>query len=234
MNIYEKLMTVRCDLLNKNLSKSGYNKFSHFAYYELKDFLSVATKMFKEQKLYSRFSLHPATSTEQETVYFTIINIEEPKEKEVYILPSAECFIGVKKDGTGGADPIQNLGGRITYLRRYMYFIALDLIEDDSVDNKEQVTRVQNVPKDNVSQANYTPPKTEDDMFKTGIKKGIDNIIKSLEKPDNAQYKFATLQAVCKSYNVDSIKDIKITTKGEYDTLVSKIKSELDLAKAGI
>ncbi len=74
MNIYEKIMKVRYDILQLDIKKSGHNKFSHFDYFELKDFLSNTTRMFNEIKLYSRFSIVPANQTEQETVYFTVIN----------------------------------------------------------------------------------------------------------------------------------------------------------------
>jgi len=143
LNIYQKIMEVRVEILNAGIKKTGYNKFSNFPYFELKDFLRVTINSFTKIKLYSRFSIIPATPTSEETATLTIINSEKPDEVEVYTIPTAECFIGRKKDGTGGADPIQNLGGKITYLRRYMYLIALDLIEDDSVDSKEQIAKKQ-------------------------------------------------------------------------------------------
>jgi len=150
MNIYEKIMSVRVEVIELGIKKTGYNKFSNFKYYELKDFLIATTKFFTGIKLYSRFSIIPATSTNEEIATFTIINSENTEEVETYTIPTAECFIGRKKDGTGGADPIQNLGGKITYLRRYMYLLVLDLIEEDEVDSKDQSTNKKKVVKKNV------------------------------------------------------------------------------------
>ena len=147
MNIYEKIMSVRVEVIELGIKKTGYNKFSNFKYYELKDFLIATTKFFTGIKLYSRFSIIPATSTNEEIATFTIINSENTEEVETYTIPTAECFIGRKKDGTGGADPIQNLGGKITYLRRYMYLLVLDLIEEDEVDSKDQSTNKKKVVK---------------------------------------------------------------------------------------
>ena len=233
MNVYEKLMEVRFKISQMDIKKSGNNKFSHFKYFELKDFLSIATKLFKEHKLYSKFSIIPANQSEQETAKFVLINIEKPEEQDVYTLPTAECFIGRKSDGSGGADPIQNLGGKITYLRRYMYLIALDLIEDDSVDNQEQSKpqykpqpKQQNKPQNKPT----TKPKKEysnnDDMVAEGIRKGIAMLEKLFDKAGNDSGVIKS--QFLKKHNWNSMKDILFKDNLEFKILMAEIKELVD------
>lgn len=228
MNIYEKIMKIRVDVSVIDIKKSGYNKYSKFAYFELKDFLTIATKMFKDTKLYTKFSIIPATTELEETAKFTIVNSENPEEIEIYTLPTAECYIGKKADGTGGADPIQNLGGKITYLRRYMYFIALDLIEDDSVDNREQ----------NNGNGTSNSYKTDEEAIAAETAKGLAKIMGSLNKKENVEFKPVVLKAMCEELKVDKWSDIKFTKDLTYKSLtekvIAKLQSEKDLANAGI
>lgn len=224
MNIYEKLMEVRVKVLDEKIKKTGHNKFSNFWYHELKDFLSFTTRTFKDIKLYGKFSIEPATSTKEETAIMKVVNSENPEEIEIYTIPTAECFIGRKKDGTGGADPIQNLGGKITYLRRYMYFLVLDLIEDDSVDSKDTTPQVK-------TSSNY---KNNDEAVETERKKGLAKIMGSLNKDENKEHRPLIISQICNERKVDKWSDITFDKTFTYKVLLEQVISLLNLAKAGI
>ena len=234
MNIYEKLMEIRYEFLDLDIKKSGHNKFSNFKYYELKDFLPTATRKFRDSKLYSKFSIIPASSEVEETAVFIITNAENPEEVEEYRIPTAECFIGRKKDGTGGADPIQNLGGKITFLRRYMYFIVLDLIEDDSVDYQDNTNRTY----DTTQQKSDYSQLNEQQAFNKAQEDGKAKLIKALDKAENIPYKDIVIKNVCAICEVDSWKDItfkgNLTYKKLTDIVAQELQKEKDLAEAGV
>ena len=223
MNVYDKIIELRVRVLNANLKKSGKNKYSNFDYFELKDFLPFVTNNAKELKLYSKFSITPATPTSEEMVTMLLLNTEKIDEVDIYTLPTAECFIGLKKDGTGGADPIQNLGGKITYLRRYMWLIVLDLIEDDSVDAKEQITRQPYTPKPIDSLPTSSGYKQENHAIDDSTRIGLEKILASLDKPENATYKRTVLSTICKEQNVDGFMDIKFTKDFTYKALILRV-----------
>ena len=236
LNIYQKIMQVRCDVIDAGIKKTGHNKFSNFWYYELKDFLSFTTKAFKNIKLYSKFSITPATPTNAEMVTFKVVNSEKVDEVETYTLPTAECFIGQKKDGTGGADPIQNLGGKITYLRRYMYLIVLDLIEDDEVDAKEQIAK-KATPKKHVP---TTEPRYTDEKIavETETFNGLSDTMKTIENFKEGKYKAIVLKTICEELKVAKWFDIKFTKDFTYKDLrdrVNKIiEEQIKIEKAGL
>ena len=136
MNIYTKLIQARLDLQNLKLKKTGKNDYSNFTYYELGDFLPAVNELASKHGLFTRFNIISDKGIEK--AILTIINAENPEEKVDFISPTAEAFIGSKmKDGvrTGGADPIQNLGGKTTYMRRYLLMTAFEMVESDQVDS---------------------------------------------------------------------------------------------------
>ena len=122
MNIYEKLQKVRVELQNANLKKSGHNKFAGFHYFELSDFLPAVNVLMEKYKLCSTFNIGV------EEAILTIINAEAPEEREKFVCPMGELNLK-------GAHQIQNLGGQITYLRRYLYMNAMEIIEADHLDS---------------------------------------------------------------------------------------------------
>lgn len=126
MNIYEKLMFTRCALIDKGIKKTGENKFNKTTFYQLEDFLPHAQKFMLENKLAGFCSIG-------EKATLKIIDFEKE-----------DCFIefslDVKEAKIQGAQAIQNLGGTITYLRRYLWMLALEITESEQIDNQAEDT----------------------------------------------------------------------------------------------
>lgn len=123
MNIYEKLQNCRVELQKMNLKKTGENKFVGFKYYELADILPTINELFLKYKLSSNFSI------KEEQALLIINNIEKPEEYIYFSSPIAEANIK-------GCTPVQSLGGVHTYLKRYLYINALEIVENDMFDAK--------------------------------------------------------------------------------------------------
>lgn len=122
MTIYEKLQHARAELQQIDIKKSGKNKFAGFSYYELSDFLPHINSIFDKMGLCSIFSL---TS---DTAQLQIINAQAPEETIVFVSPTAA--IDLK-----GCTAIQALGAAHTYLKRYLYMNALEIVEADALDH---------------------------------------------------------------------------------------------------
>lgn len=114
---------------------SGKNEYSRYSYYELSDLLPAINELCLKHDLFTRFIV---VHEGREKAILTLYNASQPTEKIDFVIPTAEVEIGKKKDGSGGAEPIQNLGGKTTYLRRYLMMIAFEVIESDLV---EQIQR---------------------------------------------------------------------------------------------
>ena len=103
-----------------NLKMGGYNKFADFKYFELKDFLPEINKIFNKLKLFSKFDL-----LENEGI-LTIINAEKTDEQVTFTTPKAEIVLK-------GQNGLQMIGSTHTYLKRYCYCNALEIVEDDAI-----------------------------------------------------------------------------------------------------
>lgn len=133
MNIYEKIQEVKRRLAERELKKTGENKYSGFKYYELGDFLPSIIELCNEHKLFTQI-----TFTEDRGI-LNIIDCEaeimqegQPAEYRVVQYESP-----IKELELKGANAIQALGGVQTYLRRYLYMNAFDVVEADMFDSVE-------------------------------------------------------------------------------------------------
>lgn len=125
MNAYEKLQAARLALQNMALNKSGENKFSNYKYFELGDFLPQTQSIFSEVKLCGVVSFRVDVAT------LTIVNVEKPDDKIVFESPMSSAALK-------GMHDIQNLGAVQTYLRRYLWMAAMEIVEHDAVDRSDK------------------------------------------------------------------------------------------------
>jgi hypothetical protein len=119
-NIYTKLQKARCELQNKNIKKSGKNKFSGYTYYELGDILPVINQLAEQYKFIPVVSFGDVAILE-------IINAENPSEKITFLSPLSTANLK-------GCHEVQNLGAVQTYLRRYLYMNAFEIVEHDNLE----------------------------------------------------------------------------------------------------
>lgn len=161
-NIYQKLQEARVELQDMELKKSGVNEYAGYKYYELGDILPAINELCKKHGMLTEFSITqtPISATAVEDVARLIIrDTEKFGDKIEFQAPTATPKIGAKKDGSGGADPIQNLGGKITYMRRYMLMTAFEIVESDMVEKvkKQIVDEVSNEDLKKLTEAKTLP-----------------------------------------------------------------------------
>jgi hypothetical protein len=120
--VYSKLQKARVLLQEQPLKKSGFNSYAGFKYWELSDFLPSVNTIFDNLGLCSVFSIHEEVAT------IRIIDTEFGG-TIFFRSPTADASNEKSK-----APPIQSLGSMHSYLRRYLYLNALELIENDVVD----------------------------------------------------------------------------------------------------
>ena len=129
MNVYQKLLKARAMFLASNTQKSGKNMQLAFKYFELDDIVPVATKIFEEVGLISLVSF------EGDKAVMQILNTDTPDEIASFTAPFATLEPIVSNTGKKATNEMQALGSSITYMRRYLYMIALDICEPDEIDS---------------------------------------------------------------------------------------------------
>ena len=120
--VYSKLQKARVLLQEQPLKKSGYNSYAGFKYFELGDFLKQANVIFDNLGLCPVFSISEGIAT---------LRIFDAEFGGVVYFRSPTADASNEKSK---APPIQSLGSMHTYLRRYLYLNALELVENDVVD----------------------------------------------------------------------------------------------------
>lgn len=154
-NIYAKLNVVRTEL-SKSLKKGGRNNYSNYDYFQLEDFMPQAIQLCNENGLFTQFWIDkekvemPSTKTTQNVIndegivtgtilteqdnfvyveyaHVLVIDVENPENQIEFKKETRECAVQA-------AQPIQNLGSKSTYMKRYMYFDVFEINQNDSIE----------------------------------------------------------------------------------------------------
>ena len=121
-NVYEKLLAARVAFLESNVTKSGKNMHLAFKYFELDDIVPKATEIFDALGLVTLVSF-----TKEEAV-MKVVNVDKPEEYAIFSAPL------VQLTENKGTNAVQAFGATVTYYRRYLYMLALDICEPDEID----------------------------------------------------------------------------------------------------
>lgn len=127
-NVYQKLMVARAKFLESDVQKTGKNMHLSFKYFELEDIVPTAIRIFNE------VGLIPIVNFTADVATMDIINTDTPEEVIRFEAPFNQIAPIVSNAGKQATNEMQALGSSITYMRRYLYMIALDICESDSID----------------------------------------------------------------------------------------------------
>ena len=140
MSVYKKLQQARMLLQNTKLTKSGKNKFAGYEYFELGDFLPAI------QKICNDVGLCGVVCFNQDMAYLQINDVEDGT-SVMFTSPMSSASLK-------GCHDVQNLGAVQTYLRRYLWTNAFEIVEHDALDATTGAVEVAKKP----SVTPVTPP----------------------------------------------------------------------------
>lgn len=216
LNIFAKLAIARGKFLEAPVKKSGVNSYAEFKYFELEDIVPVIMPIFNDLGL---FLIESVTF---EKVTATVVNIDNPEETIVFEAPAKDPKI---EDGTK-MSAIQGLGAYVTYQRRYLYMLVLDIVEADPVDSTSGKDEPGEAPKKSNKPA--TPEKREEakkelidesgDATDTQIK-SVKMGLKKLREKDGEKYE---------AYVTETVKRIKAgLKKSEAEDILIEIRKKV-------
>ena len=143
MTIYEKLAEARTRL---NVKKSGRNNFAKYGYFELADFLPEINLLAKELGFVCLVSFDAEKAT---------MTMKDATGEGEIIFTSPMSTAELK-----GCHAVQNLGAVQTYLRRYLYQTAFEIVEAEQLDalpldRQEQKQQVRAEEKKKIDEEEY-------------------------------------------------------------------------------
>ena len=208
MNVYQKLAKARTMFLASDAKKTGKNMTLAFKYFELDDIVPVVTKIFEEVGLIS------VVKMDAERASMWIVNTEDPENTVAFTAPM------IIPEGNRAVTPIQALGAAITYYRRYLYMMALDICEPDSIDPV-----VVDVPKAPPVTTSPVEPKekslTDADGNASELQiKQMKELLKKLREADPSKEDWIAQIAV-------DTKGFTVISKSECEALVKEINAEI-------
>ena len=152
MNVYQKLIQARKMFQDADVKKSGINRFADFKYFELADIVPAKTHIFAELGLVDCVTFTPTEAM------LCLFNVENPEEMIPFTSPMRPLTV-ISQTGKNKMNELQGLGAEETYQRRYLYMMALDIVEADSFDatsGRNESTKSQNVTESSQKPAEVT------------------------------------------------------------------------------
>ena len=227
LNVYQKLIMARGQFLESDAKKTGKNMHLSFKYFELDDIVPTATKIFVELGLIAVVNFTSDVAT------MNIINTENPEEVIPFIAPFNQIEPIVSNTGKQATNEMQALGSSITYMRRYLYMLALDICESDSIDA--------NIGKGEFAPATPSAPQTEKKAPATPEQrqevkkeltakegnatalqiKGLKNVLKKLKDADPSKEELIAKIAV-------ETEGFTVITKSDCESIIQKISAMLE------
>ena len=220
MNVYQKLIEARSQFLNDGVEKSGKNMNVGFKYFELTDIVPSVTKIFKELGL---IAIDKFTN---ETAYMTIVNCDAPEETIEFEAPFNQIAPIVSNAGKQVTNEMQALGSSITYMRRYLYMIAMDIVENDEIE--PQITN--DTPVEAPKKAPATPEQRQEvkqeltapaENASTLQIKGLKAVLKKLKDKDPSKEEMIAKIAV-------ETQGFTVISKSDCETLINRISEMLE------
>lgn len=221
-NVYQKLILAREEFLKSEIEQTGKNMHLSFKYFELKDIVPTITKIFAKMGL-----LAVMTFTD-DTGYVTIFNTDNPEETIDFMAPFNQIEPIVSNTGKQATNNMQALGSSITYMRRYLYLIAMDICVNDEIE--PTIDKTTNATTGTSKQKPATPAKrtevkenltaVEDNASDIQIK-GLKNVLKKLKEKDPSKEEMIAKLAI-------QTNGFKVISKKDCEALVEKINGMLE------
>jgi hypothetical protein len=121
MSVHKKLMQARLKLQDTHLTKSGHNKFAGYKYFELGDFLPTIQKICNDVGICGHITFYT------DIAILTVADIDDATQFIEFKCPMSTAALK-------GCHDVQNLGAVLTYIRRYLWVNAFEIVESDAVD----------------------------------------------------------------------------------------------------
>lgn len=226
-NVYQKLIKAREQFLNADVQKTGKNMHLSFKYFELDDIVPTATRIFSE------IGLVPIVNFTADVATMTVVNTDNPEDTVAFIAPFNQIAPIVSNTGKQATNEMQALGSSITYMRRYLYMMALEICESDSIDaNIGKPAPAAPTPK--APKAPATPQQRQEVKQEltapsdnaTALQiKGLKNVLKKLKDADPSKEEMVAQIAV-------QTKGFTEISKADCETLINKISTMLEGGQA--
>lgn len=211
-NIYERLTIVRDEFAKIGIEKNGKNMQLTSKFFTLDDIVNKSRNLFHENRIL------PLDTFTKEEATLTLLDLDNPETTITFSIPMREYM------GNAAVTPVQAMGATVTYYRRYLYSLALDLAEKDELEEgfsnapaakaKAPATPEQ---RQEVKEELTAP---QENATKLQIK-GLKNVLKKLKEADPSKEELIAKIAV-------DTQGFTVISKADCEMLIERITAMLD------
>lgn len=215
MNVWAKLNEARMRFSKLGVKKTGVNRYAEFKYFTLEDIIPHKQEIFKELNLTDCISFVDDMAT------LAIVNADNPDEVITFSSQLAPDESLIK-------NPIQKVGAIQTYVRRYLYLLALDIVENDAIEDltDKPTDEKKDAPKKSNKPATPKERKEVKEELINQDGKATDTQIKAIK---NGLKKLRSKDDSYESYIAKSVKKIKAgLSKTEAEDLLIEIGDKIE------
>jgi len=115
-------MQARLKLQTADLKKSGHNKFAGYKYFELGDFLPTIQTICNEVGICGHITFYT------DIAVLTVTDMNDATQFIEFKCPMSTAALK-------GCHEVQNMGATLTYIRRYLWTNAFEIVEHDAIDS---------------------------------------------------------------------------------------------------
>lgn len=221
-NVYQKLIEAREKFLTSEINQSGKNMKLSFKYFELTDIVPTITHIFKDLGLLAVVRFTDTVAT------LTIVNTDNPEETIDFPAPFNQIQPIVSNAGKQVTNDMQALGSSITYMRRYLYLIAMDICVNDEIepsidsntDNPNAVAPKAPATPEHRAEVKQELTAPADNATDLQIK-GLKNVLKKLKEADPNKEEFIAKIAV-------QTEGFTVISKADCEALIERITGMLE------
>lgn len=220
-NVYQKLIEAREKFLTSEINQSGKNMQLSFKYFELTDIVPIITHIFKDLGLLAVVRFTDTVAT------LTIVNTDNPEETIDFPAPFNQIQPIVSNAGKQVTNDMQALGASITYMRRYLYLIVMDICVNDEIEpsidrNANDQSATASAPatpeqRQEVKQELTAPADNASTLQLNGLK----NVLKKLKDADPSKEELIANIAI-------QTQGFTVISKADCETLIQKITAMLE------
>lgn len=129
LNALQKLQMARVEFLSAGVKKSGKNIHMEYQYFELADIVPTA------ESIFGKLGLLMVPTFGKEYAIAKVYNCDDRSEDPIiFEAPFTQIAPIISNSGKVVTNEMQALGSSITYMRRYLWQLVLDVIEADAID----------------------------------------------------------------------------------------------------
>ena len=194
-----------------------------FKYFELEDIVPAAIRIFEE------VGIMPVVNFTSDTATMTMVNTDNPEETITFTSPFNQVSPIVSNAGKQVTNEMMALGSSITYMRRYLYMIALDICENDDIDASAETSSSSSpkaAPATSEQRQEVKKELTAPSDNATPLQiKGLKNVLKKLKDTDPTKEEMIAKIAV-------QTEGFTVISKADCETLIQRITAMVEGEKA--